>query len=104
MEIVAGTGSKAYGKLLNALLDSKGEVSPRGFDTREIVNVSVTVEDATEAHVAGTARRFTRRIAATETLQLLAGLSSLEQLDLASGGRFSQFADGGRLRGAYGPR
>lgn len=104
MEVVAQTGPEAYVELVTALLDARGAVAPRGFDTREILNVSVTIEDATQAHVAGTARRFTRRIAATETLQLLAGVSSLEQLDLASNGRFSQFADGGRLRGAYGPR
>ena len=104
MELVADTGSEAYVELVLALLNSTGAASPRGFDTREILNVSVTINDATQAHVAGTARRFARRIAATETLHLLAGVSSLEQLDMASGDRFSQFADGGRLRGAYGPR
>lgn len=104
MEIVADTGSEAYIQLMQALLDSVGVASPRGFDTREILNVSVTIEDGTQAHVANTARRFTRGIAATETLQLLSGVSSLEQLDLASRDRFSQFADAGRLRGAYGPR
>lgn len=104
MELVTETGREAYVALLAALLDSDTGSAPRGFDTRELLNVSVTIQDATQAHVAGTARRFNRRIAATETLHLLAGLSSLEQLDQASGGRFSQFADGGRLRGAYGPR
>ena len=104
MELVADTGSQAYVELVTALLDSQGAASPRGFDTREILNVSVTINDATQAHVAGTARHFARRIAATETLHLLAGISSLQQLDLASNGRFSQFADDGRLRGAYGPR
>lgn len=104
MEIVARTGSEAYVQLVRELLTGGGTSSPRGFDTREILNVTVTIEDAAEAHVSSTARRFSRRIAATETLQLLAGVSGLEQLDLASGGRFSQFADDGRLRGAYGPR
>ena len=104
MEIAASTGSEAYVQLLTEIINSRGEVSPRGFATREILNVTVTIEDGTEAHVAGTARQFARRIAATETIQLLAGISSLEQLNLASNGRFAQFADDGRLRGAYGPR
>lgn len=104
MEIVASTGSEAYVQLMDALLSSKGEVAPRGFDTREIINSTIIIEDANEAHVACTSRHFNRRIAGAETIQLLAGMSSLEQLDLASGGRFSQFADGGRLMGAYGPR
>jgi thymidylate synthase len=104
VELVTDTGREAYVQLLAALLESDTGSAPRGFDTRELLNVTVTVKDGTQAHVAGTARRFNRRIAATETLHLLAGLSSLEQLDQASGGRFSQFADGGRLRGAYGPR
>lgn len=104
MEVVASTGSEAYVQLMDALLSSKGEVSPRGFDTREILNSTVIIENAEEAHVASTARHFNRRIAGSETIQLLAGLSSLEQLDFASGGRFTQFSDNGRLMGAYGPR
>ena len=57
-----------------------------------------------EVHVLRTRRRPNLRIAATEAMHLLGGVSSLQQLDRASGGRFSQFANDGRLLGAYGPR
>jgi hypothetical protein len=55
-------------------------------------------------HVLRTRRRPNVRIAAVEGLQLLAGISNLDQLNAVSGGRFSAFADHGELRGAYGPR
>lgn len=104
LSIHAETGSEAYLKLLKMLLDHGTEVSPRGFATKEILNTCVIVGDAHQAHVRGTSRKPNLKITATEVTHLLAGISSLAQLDLASGGRFSQFADDGRLRGAYGPR
>jgi len=104
VEVIAETGSAAYLSLLRALLDHGEETSPRGLPTRELLDVTVTILDPAEVHVLSTGRHPSAAIAATEAAHLVAGLSSLEQLDLASGGRFSQFADRGRLRGAYGPR
>lgn len=106
MEITAITGSDAYLVLLAALLDNHAvdTVSPRGMPVREVRNVQLVIHDPGEVHVLSTARFPRRTIAATEAVQLISGTSSLEQLDHASGGRFSQFADRGRLRGAYGPR
>lgn len=104
MEIAAETGSEAYLSALE-LLASRGErAAPRGMATTELRNVTLLISDPQEVHVLRTGRKPSAAIAATEAAQLIAGVSSLEQLDLASGGRFSQFADGGRLRGAYGPR
>lgn len=51
-----------------------------------------------------TLRHPNLKIATVEGYQLLAGLSSVWQLDAVSGTRFSQYTDRGRLRGAYGPR
>lgn len=104
MEIVAKTGSEAYVELIRALLRDGEPTSPRGHQTHEILNATIRIEDALTAHVYRTARRFNDPILATEAMQLLGGVSSLEQLDLASAGNFTQFSNEGRLRGAYGPR
>ena len=104
MEVVAQTGSEAYVKLMRRVLNDGEMVSPRGQLTFEIPDVTVTIENLADAHVLSTCRRVNLKILATEYVHLLAGVSSLEQLDLASGGRFTQFSNEGRLMGAYGPR
>lgn len=98
------SGSAAYLALLDTILRHGDKVTPRGMPVREIRNASITITDPSQVHVLGTTRRPPVKIVATESLQLIGGVSSLEQLDLASGGRFLQFSDRGRLRGAYGPR
>lgn len=103
MELVDETGSSLYARLGTLLLEAPS-VSPRDLVTRELTDVTLRITDPYEVHVLGTARKPNLKIAATEAMHLLAGLSSLTQLDLASGGRFSQFANDGRLLGAYGPR
>lgn len=102
--ITADTGSQAYISLIKALLYGGDMVSPRGQLTVEVPDVTVVVKNLADAHVFNTQRRLNLKILATEYMHLLGGLSSLEQLDLASGGRFTQFANEGRLMGAYGPR
>ena len=98
------SGSAAYLALLAHLLDDGERVMPRGMPVLEARNTSITITDPHQVHVLSTTRRPPVKIVATESLHLIAGVSSLEQLDLASGGRFLQFSDRGRLRGAYGPR
>ena len=104
MEITVDNGSEAYLTALDQLASHGAPSSPRGQATRELLDVTLTITDPAQVHVLGTTRNPSAAIAATEAAHLIAGVSSLEQLDLASGGRFSQFADYGRLRGAYGPR
>jgi hypothetical protein len=103
LHIQAETGSEAYLTLLEALVNAP-VVSPRGLSTRELRNVSIEVTNPFQAHVLNTARKPNLKIAAVEGYQLVAGVSSLWQLDEVSGGRFSRYADNGRLRGAYGPK
>lgn len=98
------SGSEAYLELLETLLEEGEPVKPRGLPTVELCNVTTVILDPTEGHVLKTSRKPSLRIAATEAMHLIGGISSLEQLNLASSGRFSQFADEGRLKGAYGPR
>lgn len=104
VEVTSSSGSDAYLSLLDHLVSHGSQSSPRGMPTTELTDVHLTVTNASQVHVLETWRRPSVKVAATEAAHLVAGMSSLEQLDLASGGRFTQFADGGRLRGAYGPR
>lgn len=104
MEITGSNGSAVYLDLLDELIRNGTPSSPRGQATREILDVQVILTDPASVHTLETARCRSQRITATETAHLIAGASSLEQLDAVSGGRFTQFADNGRLRGAYGPR
>lgn len=99
-----GSGNVAYAHLLRDFRIFSRQVSPRGFPTLEVEDCSVTVSDARYAVPLGTSRKVRTAIGVAEYCQLLAGVSFLEQLDAASGGNFSQFADDGKLRGAYGPR
>jgi thymidylate synthase len=104
VQVEGASGSAVYLELLKAVLRYGMPVAPRGQSTSEILDVQVIIEDPAQVHVLETSRHPRASIVATEAAHLIAGVSSLEQLDMASGGRFSQFADKGRLRGAYGPR
>jgi thymidylate synthase len=99
-----GDGSTAYIGVTKEILTHGTTSAPRSLATRELVNTAVVIADASQAVPVDCRRNINERIGATEYAQLLAGVSSLTQLDLASNGRFSQFTDNGRLRGAYGPR
>lgn len=104
MEVTAQTGDELYLKAIDAVLLYGAEVSPRGLATRELTNVTLFLSDPTTAVPLNVGRGVNLRIGATEYVHLVGAYSSLEQLNAASNGRFSRFADGGRLRGAYGPR
>lgn len=104
MELRATTGSEAYLDLLRLVNDRGEPTSPRGQGTRELLNFTVTVESAAEAHTLATQRRLNLDIHAVEHCHMVGGFSSLPQLDEAGKGRFARYANDGRLLGAYGPR
>jgi len=86
-------------------VEQKGHLSsPRNHPASAVYDVTTVIHDPVKAPPVGVRQGYAYRIAATETVQLLAGMSDLSQLDAASNGKFSQFADDGRLLGAYGPR
>lgn len=98
------TGDQAYLDLL-ATVQEKGHLaSPRKLPTSAIYDVTVAIEDPVQAPPLRVRTGYAHKIAATETAQLLAGVSSLKQLDAAANGNFSKFSNDGRLLGAYGPR
>lgn len=100
----ADTGDEAYLDLLQVVGDHGDEVSPRGQPTRELLDVTIEIGEPTLVPPFAVRSNLNLGIAAVETVQLLAGVSDLPQLDEVSKGRFSRYANGGRLRGAYGPR
>jgi hypothetical protein len=97
-------GDEAYLDLLAFTHDHGEPVSPRGQLTRELRHVTVIIDDPHLVPPLAVRRNFNYGIAAVETVQLLAGVSCLSQLDEVSKGRFGRYADDGRLLGAYGPR
>jgi thymidylate synthase len=107
MEIESRRGDAAYLELLETLTYDYGKwsrVSPRGQGTRELLDVTVRIDEPLAAPPLWVRKKFNLRIAAVETVQLIAGVSHLGQLAAVSGDAFTHFADDGRLRGAYGPR
>jgi len=100
----ADTGDEAYLDLLPAINDHGELVSPRGQPTRELLDVTIEISQPALVPPLAVRSNLNLGIAAVETVQLLAGVSDLPQLDEVSRGRFSRYADAGRLRGAYGPR
>lgn len=104
MKLTFTTGSEAYPALMRELLVHGTTVAPRKLSCRELCDATVCITEASQAVPVASGRTINKRIGAAEYCQLLAGVSWLSQLDHASHGRFAQFANGNRLRGAYGPR
>lgn len=105
MELEGATGDAVYPILLHRLLASGEPASPRGLPTRELLDVTIRIGDPARAVPHVMRPGLSERILATETAQLVAGVSSLRQLNAATRGDvFSRYAANGRLRGAYGPR
>jgi len=93
-----------YVEILWTVIRDGDKTAPRGLATREVRDATIVVQDPENGVPTAVGRKLNRKIGAAETAQLIAGVSDLAQLDSASSGRFSRYADGGRLRGAYGPR
>lgn len=78
-------------------------VAPRGMATRELLDVTIRVQDPYDAVPVGVGRKLNMKIGAAETVHLLAGVSDAYQL-VGAAMKFDQFIDGHKLLGAYGPR
>lgn len=94
-----------YLDLVDWLIENGECTSPRGMGTIEIENVALVLTNPRLALPVGIGRRFSSSILAAESMQWLAGVSDLKQLDSVSRGKFSSYADHpDSLYGAYGPR
>lgn len=97
--------SQDYIDLIDLIHRTGSEASPRGMKTWEIEDVLLELTNPREAMPVKVGRMLSTKICAAETMQWLAGVSDLAQLDDVSRGRFSSFSDDGEtLYGAYGPR
>jgi thymidylate synthase len=92
-----------YPKLVQWVWEHGSPVTPRNELTHELVDVSITLLDPTDALPIGVGRKLNLGIAAAEALQLVAGVSDPELMRRVQG-RFANYFDGGALHGAYGPR
>lgn len=79
------------------------KIAPREQPTIELSNFQLILTDPTKSVPWGIGRRLNLSIASAEFVQLVGGYSDLHQLTAITP-RFADFADEGRLRGAYGPR
>lgn len=103
-EIVIDDLRDGYIELID-MVEHEGEVvSPRGMKTKEVRNATVVLTDPIAAIPMGVGRKLNMKIGAVETTQLIAGVSSAMQLNLASNNAFEAYMNDGRLKGAYGPR
>jgi thymidylate synthase len=81
----------------------RGErVSPRGLATREVLGVTLCLREPRARLVVAPGRVINPAFAAAETVWVLAGSDAPWIFEY--NGRLRRYADGGVLRGAYGPR
>lgn len=97
-------GADSFFGLRRELVKDGELVAPRGQMTRELRNVTITIEQPTKPLMTSLVnRKMNPRLAAVEALQLIGGCSSPE-LMRAAAPNTAKFTDGGYFHGAYGPR
>lgn len=93
-----------YVDLCRHVLNEGERVSPRGEPTRELLGVTIEVEDLGDTLPVGVGRNLNLSIAALEALQLIGEVNRPELL-VAASPRFQDFREGdGSFHGAYGLR
>ena len=103
-ELIINDLREGYVELID-FVEGTGElVSPRGMKTKEVRNATIVLTNPVQAIPMGVGRKLNMKIGAVETTQLIAGVSSAMQLNLASNNAFEAYMNDGRLLGAYGPR
>ena len=94
----------AWFDLLNTLYTCGKPVSPRGFETREILGVQLRVSDMTQNILVHSARALSYRFAIAEWLWIAAGREDVESIAKYNK-HIAQFSDDGvTFYGAYGKR
>lgn len=92
-----------YVDLVEYVRENGTQAAPRGQEVRELRNVTVVVRDPALAVPWNVGRKLNPAILAAETVHLIGGLSSAEQMKSVSH-VFGNFTNGDKLLGAYGPR
>lgn len=101
-EIVIPNMREGYATIVEAVL-AGDRVSPRGHETREIMNAMIRLQDPTDAIPLGSRPKLNLAIGAAESVHLIGGLSDAQQLVNVTK-NFQPFVREHRLLGAYGPR
>ncbi len=92
-----------YLQLVDEILTHGRRVSPRGQPTIELPHTTIVLRRPNYATPVGIGRGLSLPLASAETTHLTAGISDAKQLVKITSA-FSQFMNGARLLGAYGPR
>lgn len=92
-----------YPKLCQWVWEHGQPSNPRSELTHELVNMSITLLDPTDALPLGVGRKPNLAIGAAEALQLISGVSDPDLMKRITP-RFANYFDGGTLHGGYGPR
>jgi len=96
--------SSAWFALLKNLFDDGLPVSPRGYETRELLGVQLRVKDMTKNILVHPARALSYRFAIAEWLWIAAGRHDVETVTRYNK-HIAQFSDNGTtFSGAYGTR
>lgn len=101
--IVTTNMRDGYVRLIDTVLRSGTMVAPRGQPTIEASDVVLTLTDPARSMPYDVGRKLHMPIASAEFVQLVGGYSDVFQLQSITP-TFEHFTNGGRLRGAYGPR
>jgi thymidylate synthase len=103
MEIKINDMQLGYLEVLSTVFAHGAESKPRGKETCELLNTTVTLTDPHRSLPVNIGRDVNTKIAAVEALQLLGGVLHPERM-LQASGAFSEFMDGGTFHGGYGQR
>lgn len=93
----------AYATICQNVIKTGHVTKPRGYETREVLGVTMVFQDLHQAIPVGTGRNLNPAIGAAEALLLCGGISDPTLLCNVSS-QFKKFLDGGILHGSYGPR
>ncbi len=103
LTVTAGSASELFGKACRAVLASGKPAAPRGLPTVEVLGATLVLTDSRRRLVdVPPVRLINPAFAAAETAWILSGSDAPWICDYNE--RLAEFADNGRLMGAYGPR
>lgn len=103
LTVTAGSASELFTGACRAVLASGKPTAPRGLPTVEVLGATLTLTDPRRRLVdAWPARLINPAFAAAETAWILSGSDAPWIYDYND--RLADYADDGRLMGAYGPR
>ncbi|HEY2265360.1 MAG TPA: thymidylate synthase [Streptosporangiaceae bacterium] len=103
LTLTAGSASELFAQACNAVLATGRPAAPRGLATTEVLGAALTLTDPRRRLVdLPPARVINPAFAVAETMWILSG--SDDPWIYMFNGKLADYADDGRLMGAYGPR